>query len=73
VTGRPGYAKCWAQFLTGDAAKFLAALEVVEDKAPSSVFRKGAAEEFGKEFGVETTGADVSRHLKRDCKCRLRT
>ena len=64
--------KCWAQFLTGDALKFMAALEVVEDETPGAVYRKGAAEVFGKEFGVETNGSHVARHLKRDCKCRPR-
>ncbi len=59
-------------FLTGDAKKFMAALEVVEDKTPGSIFRKGAAYEFGK-LGVETKDGQVAHHLKRDCKCRPRT
>ena len=69
VTGRPGTNKCWVRFLTGDAERFMAALEVVEDKAPGSIFRKGAAAEFAK-LGVETNGGHIARHLKRDCKCR---
>ncbi len=71
VTGRPGVSKCWAQFLEGDAKKFMAALETAEDKAPGSIFRKGAADVFA-ELGVETNGGHISRHLKRDCKCRPR-
>ncbi len=50
----------------------MAALEVVEDNAPGSIFRKGAAIEFGK-LGVETKAGHVARHLKRDCLCRPRT
>ncbi len=45
------------------------ALEVVEDKTPGAIYRKGAAEEFGR-LGVETNGSHVARHLKRDCVCR---
>ena len=72
MTGRPGHAKCWALFLTGDAKKFMAALEAVEDETPGAIYRKGAAEEFAK-LGVETNGPHVARHLKRDCQCRPRT
>ena len=72
MIGRPGQAKCWANFLTGDAKKFLDALEVVEDETTGAVYRKGAADIFA-ELGVETTGAHIARHLKRDCKCRPRT
>ena len=71
VTGRPGVAKCWAKLLTGDAELFMTALETAEDKAPGSIFRKGAATVFA-ELGVETNGSHVARHLKRDCKCRPR-
>ncbi len=59
------------QFLTGDAKKFMDALEVVEDNASGAIFRKGAAIEFSK-LGVETNGGHIARHLKRDCKCRPR-
>ena len=72
VTGRPGISKCWAQYLDGDAREFMDALEVAEDATPGSIFRKGAADLFAT-FGVETNGGHVSRHLKRDCKCRPRT
>ncbi len=72
VTGRPGHAQCWAQFLTGDAKGFVDALEVVQDERPGAINRNDAVYEFGNEFGVELNSARLGYHLRRDCKCRPR-
>ena len=49
------------------------ALEEAEDNEPETVFRKGAADCFVNEFGVEAHSKGITRHLTRACSCRPTT
>lgn len=78
VIGRPATNKCWALGLDGvvsakgsKATDFVAAIELAEDANPGTVYRKGASAVLIEKFGITlATSGNVSRHLKRDCKCR---
>lgn len=68
-TRRQRASRCWAGALEGDAARYVAALDEIENDKPGTINRQEVARILAAEFGVVMTVSPVENHFGRNCRC----